>query len=161
PVFLSCDESGRFLLSASYASSTLCVVELDRHGCVSAPPVQRVDSEPKSHSILFAADGASFYTGCIGGRVLKYRFDWRSKQPIIPHPFALSTRAGAGPRHLALHPNSVRSERTRCHYFCLQRGRLPDRRNAGFECCAAWLERRTISGRHPHQFGWKASLCHR
>jgi 6-phosphogluconolactonase len=105
PVFLSCEQSGRFLLSASYASATLSVTELDEEGCVLRAPIQIVAAEPKAHSILFSLDGASFYTGCVGGRVLKYSFDSGSRSPIALPPFPLPTRAEAGPRHLALHPN--------------------------------------------------------
>ncbi len=62
--------------------------------------------DPKAHCVVIDAANRFGYCAVLGGdRVLQLVFDVGSGTFAANRPPAIATRAGAGPRHLAFHPN--------------------------------------------------------
>lgn len=115
PCHATIDRAGRYLLATGYHDGTIVVFpirpdgglapasDLVQHQGSSVHPRQNV---PHAHSINF--DPAErFALVCDLGldRVLIYRFDHEQGKLIANDPAGVSSAPGAGPRHLAFHPN--------------------------------------------------------
>lgn len=104
--YIATDHSGRFLLSASYPASLIAVSAIEPDGTVRAAPHQALATAPHAHAIR--ADGSNrfvFATSLGGGHVMQLRFDFNSGLLAPNEPPRVEVRAGAGPRHIELHPN--------------------------------------------------------
>ncbi|MFT3956695.1 MAG: beta-propeller fold lactonase family protein [Piscinibacter sp.] len=102
---LSVDASGHWLFSASYPGDVLALAPLDAEGRPGASlrtwPTQR-----HAHAMCASPDNQFvFATSLGGGLVMQFRFDAASGMLTPNEPSAFEARAGAGPRHLAFHPN--------------------------------------------------------
>jgi 6-phosphogluconolactonase len=116
PCHLMLDRTGRFLAVANYGGGNFAILPVDsagRLGEVSAVltnsgsgPNQQRQQGPHAHMVLFDPDNRFLYGADLGlDRVFVYRFDQGTgKATPNSSPFA-SVAAGAGPRHLAWHPN--------------------------------------------------------
>jgi 6-phosphogluconolactonase len=103
--YLATDRSGRFLLSASYQSAVAVVSAIDAEGRVGAAPVQVLNTAPNAHCIVPDAANRFVFVPCLGGdHVLQLRFDSASGRLSTNAPPELSTKKGAGPRHIVFHP---------------------------------------------------------
>jgi 6-phosphogluconolactonase len=103
--YIVTDRSGRFLLSASYPGSKLAINPIDEKGVVGAPPTQVLATRPKAHCVVVDASNRYAYCTNLGGDiVMQLRFDAAGGTVSPNEPAEISTRAGAGPRHLAFHP---------------------------------------------------------
>lgn len=102
---LATDATGRFLFSASYGGNLVAVSPIGPDGA--AQPAQQVlPTEPKAHALRSdLGNRFAFATSLGGDRVLQFRFDAASGRLTPNDPPACLSRAGAGPRHLAFHPN--------------------------------------------------------
>ena len=104
--YIVTDRSGRFLLGASYPGAKLAINPIDAEGRVGERPTQVLSTRPKPHCVV--VDGSNRYVYCTnlgGDLVMQLRFD-AALGTVSPNaPAAIPTPVGAGPRHLAFHPN--------------------------------------------------------
>ncbi len=105
PAFLSLDGTGKFVLVANYNDGTVAVLPIDAAGRVAAATDMRtVGSE--AHMIVSDPTNKFVFVPCKGADyVAQFLFDAGSGKltpNTVPH---VMTAAGAGPRHIAFHPN--------------------------------------------------------
>lgn len=104
--YIVTDRSGRFLFSASYPGAKLAINPVDERGCVSLRTTQLLATRPKAHCVVVDASNRYVYCTSLGGDIImQLRFDAASGTVSPNDPASIATRPGAGPRHLAFHPN--------------------------------------------------------
>ncbi len=116
PCHLAVDRTGKWLLVANYGSGSIAVLPIAEDGALGEPAatVQHHGSSvnpqrqegPHAHFITPGPAGPFVLTCDLGlDKVLVYRLD-PAKGTLVPNdpPWA-SLKPGAGPRHLAFHPN--------------------------------------------------------
>ncbi len=104
--YIVTDRSGRFLLSASYPGAKLAINPIDAQGRVGGQPTQLLATEPKAHCVVVDASNRYVYCTNLGGDIImQMRFDAASGTVSPSTPAAIATKANAGPRHLAFHPD--------------------------------------------------------
>ncbi len=100
------DRTGRWLLGASYPQGKLTINPIDADGRVEPLPSQVVADRPKAHCVLVDGTNRNVYCAVLAqDLILQLKFD-----PVIgmvsPNtPESVSTKKGAGPRHMAFHPS--------------------------------------------------------
>lgn len=117
PCHLVVDPTGRNVLVANYGGGSTTVIPLGTDGSLGAPgsSIQHRGSsvnpqrqkEPHAHGVYLDPANRFAYVPDLGiDRVMIYRFDPRahSLTPSGTPPYA-SLKPGAGPRHMAFHPN--------------------------------------------------------
>lgn len=115
PCYVSVDRGGRFVLVANYVGGSVATIPvrrggrletaryLVRHEGSGADPVRQ--TAPHAHCILPDPDNRYVLVADLGiDAVLAYRFDDRAGK-LVPVTPGAAMKAGAGPRHLAFHPN--------------------------------------------------------
>jgi 6-phosphogluconolactonase len=104
--YIITDRSGRFLLAASYPGNKLTINPIDDEGAVVENPTQIIPNKPKSHCILVDQTNKYCYATSLGSdTVMEWKFD-PARGTLSPNgPGEVHTKPGAGPRHMALHPN--------------------------------------------------------
>ncbi len=142
PCYVSFDPEGKWLLVPNYGNGTLAVFpilpdgELGPHSDYvvhkGSGPEHGRQENAHAHSVLFDPSGQFVLAADLGiDQVLIYRLD-RERGKLIPHqPAFLKMPAGAGPRHMAFHPdgkilyvaNELNSSVTACSWDADQ-GRL-------------------------------------
>jgi 6-phosphogluconolactonase len=105
PAFLSLDATGKFVLVANYNDGTVAVLPVGAGGRVApATDMRTVGSE--AHMIVADPTNKFVFVPCKGADyVAQFLFDAGSgtlTPNAVPH---VMTAAGAGPRHIAFHPN--------------------------------------------------------
>jgi 6-phosphogluconolactonase len=104
--YLSTDRTGHWLLAASYPGNQLSINPIDGDGHIVEKPTQIVPNRPKSHCILVDAANKYCYATSLGADiVMEWIFDPAAGTLSPNGPGAVHTKPGAGPRHMALHPN--------------------------------------------------------
>ncbi|MGH7062757.1 MAG: lactonase family protein, partial [Stellaceae bacterium] len=104
--YLSTDRTGHWLLAASYPGNQLSINPIDGDGHIVEKPTQIVPNRPKSHCILVDAANKYCYATSLGADiVMEWKFDPATGTLAPNGPGAVHTKPGAGPRHMALHPN--------------------------------------------------------
>ncbi|NUP99391.1 MAG: lactonase family protein [Armatimonadetes bacterium] len=116
PCHVSVDASGKWCLVANYSAGSVAMLPINRDGSVgkATDVVQhegtghdpKRQDKPHAHMIIPSPDNRFAYATDLGlDRVFIYRLDLEQGK-LIPHdpPFG-KTADGAGPRHLAFHPN--------------------------------------------------------
>jgi 6-phosphogluconolactonase len=120
PCHLTVDPSGKHVLVVGYGSGTVAVLPLDDEGKLQ-PVSQRLEhrgssvnkerqSSPHPHQIVLDRSGRFALVPDLGlDQVVQYRFD-QEKGRLTPNqrPF-VATNPGAGPRHVAIHPDGKRA----------------------------------------------------
>lgn len=104
--YLSTDETGRWLFSASYGGNLVAVSPIGADGRP-RPSTQQIPTAPKAHCIrALPGNRHVLATSLGGGLVMQFRFDadTGTLQPNMPYPLAMRTESG--PRHLAVHPHA-------------------------------------------------------
>jgi 6-phosphogluconolactonase len=110
PAHVSIDGSGRFVLAANYAGDkpgSVAVLPIGPDGRL-AEPVARHEFGPKTmpHFITVDPTNRFVFVPCKGGPyVAQQRFDAATGKLIANQPDRMAAAAGAGPRHMAFHPN--------------------------------------------------------
>jgi 6-phosphogluconolactonase len=120
PCHLSVDPSGKHVLVVGYGSGTVAVLPLDEDGKLQ-PVSQRIEhrgssvnkerqSSPHPHQIVLDRSGRFAFVPDLGlDQIVQYRFD-QEKGRLSPNESPLAaTKPGAGPRHLAIHPDGKRA----------------------------------------------------
>lgn len=115
PCHLTVDATGAFVLVANYVGGNVAVLPIQQGGGLGAAVdlKQHQGSGPKPqqdgpHAHQVRLDGANRHvlaTDLGLDKVMIYRFDARQGTLTPGEPSSFSTRPGAGPRHLAFHPN--------------------------------------------------------
>jgi 6-phosphogluconolactonase len=102
---IALDRGGRWLFSAAYGAHRIGVNPIDAEGRAQAPH-QFIDTPPNAHTLCTDISNRFAFAPCLGGNlVLQMRFDAETgRLTELPIP-ALHLPAGAGPRHLAFHPD--------------------------------------------------------
>jgi 6-phosphogluconolactonase len=104
--YTAIDRTGRWLLAASYPAGKITVNPIDADGRVGAPASQILTDRPKAHCIRL--DSANEYAYCAvleQDLILQMKFDATTGRLTPNTPGEIATKRGAGPRHLAFHPN--------------------------------------------------------
>jgi 6-phosphogluconolactonase len=116
PCHLAVDAAGKCILVANYGSGSIAALPIQAGGKLGEPSaiIQHQGSslnpqrQTGPHAHFITSDPANrFVLACDLGldKVLVYRFD-PAKAALQPNePASISLKAGAGPRHLAFHPN--------------------------------------------------------
>lgn len=116
PCHLVVDPSGKTVLVANYGGGSIASLPIAADGSLGAPrsAIQHAGSSvnprrqeaPHAHSINLDPGARFALVADLGlDQVLVYRFD-AAQSTLAPHdPPHASTAPGAGPRHLAFHPN--------------------------------------------------------
>jgi len=125
---VTCDREGKVVLGASYSAGTVICLGLDAEGglepVVSGTPGGLVrhawnragepgidpgrQERPHAHSVDVAPDGRFVFVCDLGlDQVFVHALD-RERATLAPHS-AVKVKAGAGPRHFALHPDGRRA----------------------------------------------------
>jgi len=106
PAFITIDNSGQWLLGAFYFADRIAIYPI-QGGVVSGKEMQLLVSpchEP--HSTWLDETNHYVLAPCLGSDlVLQFKFDEKSGQLSNNTPPYVATDKGAGPRHLAFHPN--------------------------------------------------------
>lgn len=104
--YITVDRTGRWLLGASYPAGKITVNPIDTDGKARAPAAQVLSDRPKAHCI--ALDTANTHAYCAvleQDLILQMNFDAATGRLAPNAPGEIATKKGAGPRHLAFHPN--------------------------------------------------------
>ena len=102
--YTTVDRSGKWLLCASYPGGKLTINPIDGEGRVKAPPSQIVADRPKAHCVLVDRSNRHAYLSVLAqDLILQLKFD-AATGTVSPNG-EIKTKAGAGPRHMAIHPN--------------------------------------------------------
>src|SRR5260221_354061 len=104
--YITVDGTGRWLLGASYPGGKLTINPIDGEGRVAAPPSQIVRDRPKAHCVVVDAANKNVYCPVLDQQIiLQLKFDATTGRVAPNTPGEIATKPGAGPRHLAFHPN--------------------------------------------------------
>ncbi|MBV9861280.1 MAG: lactonase family protein [Alphaproteobacteria bacterium] len=104
--YIITDRAGRYLLSASYPGSKLAINPIDGSGRVQGQATQVLPTKPKAHCVLVDASNKFAYCTNLGGDIImQMKFDANAGTVAPNEPAEIATKSGAGPRHLAFHPN--------------------------------------------------------
>lgn len=103
--YIATDRSGRWLFAASYGGHRISVSPLGTDGRPGAAQ-QVLATGKNAHAAVPDADNRHLFVTNLGSdQVLQWRFDAATGRLTPNEPPALALPAGAGPRHLVLHPN--------------------------------------------------------
>jgi 6-phosphogluconolactonase len=104
--YLKTDRTGRYLLAASYPGNLLAINPIDADGKIVEKSTQIIPNRPKSHCILVDTTNKYCYATSLGSDiVMEWKFDPTAGTLSPNGPGEVHTKPGAGPRHMALHPN--------------------------------------------------------
>lgn len=105
--YLSLDRTGRFLLSASYFSGHVDIYRLDSQGFPERLTHTTYEGRNKAHSIRTSRDNRFAYIPYVKEHngLQQYAFDAKRGRLIAQTPARAEVPEGAGPRHVAYHPN--------------------------------------------------------
>lgn len=104
--YIITDRSGRSLLAASYPGNKLTINPIGDNGVIVERPTQIIPNRPKSHCILVDQTNKYCYATSLGSdTVMEWKFDPATGTLSPNGPGEIHTKPGAGPRHMALHPN--------------------------------------------------------
>ena len=105
PAFVTVDRSGKYLLVANYTGGTARVFPIAADGSL-GPPSDNEAPGKNSHMILTdPANHFAFVPNLGSNTVSQYAFDASTGKLTANGVPTVMTAAGAGPRHLAFHPN--------------------------------------------------------
>ena len=107
-VYISVDQTGRYLLSASYTNAKIAVNPISLNGSVQSEPVEVISTGPNPHSILVDRSNQFAYVPHLGNDQIKqFLFD-ESTGVLTPNdPAVVYTKDGSGPRHFDFSPNNM------------------------------------------------------
>jgi 6-phosphogluconolactonase len=104
--YIVTDRTGRYLLSASYPGNKLTINPINDMGHIVEQATQIIPDRPKAHCVLVDSANKHVYATSLGADIImEWKFDPAAGRLSPIGPGMIQTRPGAGPRHLALHPN--------------------------------------------------------
>lgn len=102
---IATDRSGKFLLGSSYGGNRIAVSRIDANGQV-RPEATVIPTGKSAHAIGADPENRFLFATNLGSdAVVRGRFDAASGAVSDLALTAATTKAGAGPRHFAFHPN--------------------------------------------------------
>ena len=116
PCHLQFDHSGKWLVATNYGTGNTAIFPIHEDGSLgeltdfaqhqgSGPNMERQEG-PHAHSSIFTPDNHLLIVADLGiDQLVMYRFDPTAGK-LLRH-VAVPAKAGAGPRHLAFHPNGL------------------------------------------------------
>jgi 6-phosphogluconolactonase len=105
--YVSTDQTGRFLFTASYGGDKIAVSPIGENGLVEAEAIQVIPTGRNAHSILPDRSNKFVYAATLGAnQVLQFTFDSKTGNLTANDPASVSPEAGHGPRHLAFSPDN-------------------------------------------------------
>jgi len=111
PCHVSVHPNGKWVFVANYSSGTIGVLPVKADGGVGEPKVKETPGK-NAHMIFADPTGRFVFVPCLGSNyVAQFTFDPTTGELKPNDPPVVPTAPGAGPRHLALHPNG------RCAYL--------------------------------------------
>ena len=99
------DRTGRWLFAASYPGHKISVSPIGADGVVGAPSSVIPTGKNAHAAIVDAGNRHLLVTNLGSDQVLQFRLDANTGGLTPATPPAFATRAGAGPRHIVIHPN--------------------------------------------------------
>lgn len=103
--YLSVDQSGRYLFAASYSGSKVSVNFIGPDGMLQPEPLQVLSTGRNAHAIVADHLNRHVYVPNLGDdQILQYTLDPGTRMLRPNDPPLIKTASGAGPRHLAEHP---------------------------------------------------------
>ncbi|MDQ4073514.1 MAG: beta-propeller fold lactonase family protein [Thermoproteota archaeon] len=107
-VYISVDQTGRFLLSVSNNGAIIAVNPIDLRGVVQPEPVQVIPTGPNPHSILVDPSNRFAYVPHLGNDQIKQFLFNESSGILAPNnPHVVFTKEGSGPRHFDFSPSGT------------------------------------------------------
>ncbi len=104
--YINTDQSGKYLLGASYVGAKLGIYPIDpQTHVVEAKATQILDTKPKAHCVYVGANNVVYVPVLGGDEVLELKFDPATGTVSPNGPGKVDTKANAGPRHFTIHPN--------------------------------------------------------
>src|SRR5262245_66350640 len=113
--YVSTDQTGRFLFTASYGGDKLAVSPISENGLVESEAIQVIPTGRNAHSIVPDRTNKFIYAATLGAnQVLQFTLDSKTGKLTPNEPAAVSPEAGHGPRHMVVYPDNeaLCSERT-------------------------------------------------
>src|SRR5215813_505827 len=105
--YVSTDQTGRFLFTASYGGDKIAVSPIGENGLVEAEAIQVIPTGRNAHSIVPDRSNKYVYAATLGAnKVLQFTFDSKTGKLTPNEPPAVSPEVGHGPRHPALSPDN-------------------------------------------------------
>src|SRR5688572_27360480 len=102
--FVGTDQSGRWLLSASYAAGKVVVHKLGDDGTIQTPPIQTVTTTKTAHAtVIDPGNRFVFVPHVVPNAIFQFDLD-ASTGKLVDAGKAPGGKSKAGPRHLAFHP---------------------------------------------------------
>jgi 6-phosphogluconolactonase len=107
-VYISVDQTGRYLLSVSSTNAKIAVNPMSLNGFVQSEPVQVISTGPNPHSILVDRSNQFVYVPHLGNDQIKqFLFDEVTGVLTPNDPAVVHTKDGSGPRHFDFSPNNM------------------------------------------------------
>jgi 6-phosphogluconolactonase len=104
--YIVTDRTGRYLLSASYPGNKLTINPIDDAGHIVEKTTQIIPNKAKAHCVLVDESNKYCYATSLGDDIImEWQFDGATGTLSPNGPGEIRTKPGAGPRHMALHPN--------------------------------------------------------
>jgi 6-phosphogluconolactonase len=105
PVYVTLAADGSALLTCFFEEAKTEVIQISADGTLGASACV-VDSGRESHATVFDPSHRFLFVPTRGDNwIAQYRYDAAAQRLIANDPATLSETPGAGPRHLAFHPN--------------------------------------------------------
>jgi len=105
--YVSTDQAGRFLFTASYGGDKLAVSPIGENGLVESEAIQVIPTGRNAHSIVPDRSNKFIYAATLGAnQVLQFTLDSKTGKLTPNEPAAVSPEAGHGPRHMAVSPDN-------------------------------------------------------
>src|SRR5258705_5535839 len=105
--YVSTDQTGRYLFTASYGGDKLAVSPIGENGLAEAEAIQVIATGRNAHAILPDRSNKFVYATPLGAnQVLQFMFDSKTAKLTANEPAAISPEAGHGPRHMAFSPDN-------------------------------------------------------
>jgi 6-phosphogluconolactonase len=119
PCHVQCDKTGKFVAVANYTGGNIVIFPAGADGRLGASiathrgsgsgPNKARQQGPHAHQVVFDPSNRYLLEADLGiDQVLVYRFDAATGRLTPNDPPSASVEPGAGPRHLAFHPNGRR-----------------------------------------------------
>ena len=106
-VYISVDQTGRYLFSVSYTDAKIAVNPIGLDGVVNSEPVQVIFTGPNPHSILVDRTNQFAYVPHLGNSQIK-QFLFNESTGVLTQndPEVVYTKYGSGPRHFDFSPDN-------------------------------------------------------
>ncbi len=105
--YVSTDQAGRFLFTASYGGDKLAVSPIGENGLVESEAVQVIPTGRNAHSIVPDRSNKFVYAATLGAnQVLQFTLDSKTGKLTPNEPPAVSPEAGHGPRRIVVSPDN-------------------------------------------------------